>query len=73
MSIMYDMPTIEEGATQVEVTFRNQDNQVYKKILNVPYVNGVVDQEAWLYELEKQLNGVVNYAKKGKITFTDEV
>ena len=68
--ITYDKPTDLDGKSSVNVTFQNEQGEIYIKEINIPKnENGSVDQEYFQNVLEGQLMGIAHKFKMGLIKF----
>lgn len=67
--ITYEHGEIGDSNT-VKVTYKNEDNETYEKIVNVPRnSDGTIDLEYFQNILEGQLLGVEHKLKLGLISF----
>lgn len=70
MTIAYTAPIIANNETSVIVTFTNSDGKVYTRSINVPYKDGVLNEQEWNQRLEDHLRAVKHKSELGVITFT---
>ena len=71
MPITSIKPEINNGAKSVSVTFTNEEGKVYVRSINVPYKDGVVNQELFDEWLNSHLMAVEHKANVGVIQFVD--
>lgn len=78
-NITYTVGDYVEGDNSVEVTYTNSEGFIYKRMVNIPYLEigqyeegeSSIDQPYFQEILEGQLMGVINKVRMGLITFTD--
>jgi hypothetical protein len=78
-NITYTIGNYVEGDNFVEVTYTNSEGFIYKKMVNIPYLEigqygegeSSIDQPYFQEILEGQLMGVINKLRMGLITFVD--
>lgn len=73
MTITYTAAEIANNATSVQVTFENEEGNVYIRSINVPYSNGDVDLVEWNQRLEDHLRAVNHKVNLGVISFVPPV
>lgn len=71
MAITYATPVVEENALTAKVVYTNDEGKVFERSINVPYVDGVLDEAEWATRLEQHLSAVKHKAAVGVIQFTD--
>jgi hypothetical protein len=69
MSITYTVEDISNNATSVAVTYTDEVNNVYSRLVNVPYANGELDIVQWNRILEDHLQAVKYKLNIGVIKF----
>lgn len=74
MIITYVAPAASEISaedTSVNVIYTNESGFIYNRSINVPRIEGTIDEDYYQEILEGQLLGVENKIKVGAVTFVD--
>lgn len=69
MALTVEIPEIEESQKQIDVLFVNEDGLVHRKTINVPRIDGEVNQEMLDEIIEGQKRGIESKVVLGVLEF----